>query len=121
MHDDFPLSRLLHLVKLLHLRTRHGSIEWKSSTRKNYYLGGGEFRTSTPSASIIIAFNGRKHSIRIMNEKGDVVSDYATSSGSFEHLELDSELERLYELVHAETLRVDESIERVIRDLESGL
>ncbi|MEU1604126.1 hypothetical protein [Micromonospora matsumotoense] len=56
-----------------------------------------------------------------MDENGNIVAEYSTGSGSFESLELDSELERLYNLVQAETSRMNESIERVIRELEGEL
>lgn len=58
-----------------------------------------------------------------MNDKGDIVTEYRTKSGpqSAESAELDFELGRLYDMIQAETMRTDESIERVIRELESGL
>lgn len=120
MHGDFTISRLLHLVRLLCTRTDRGSIEWKPTVRMNPF-GAKAFRTSTPSSSMTISSNSRRYTIKIMDENGNIVAEYSTGSGSFESLELDSELERLYNLVQAETSRMNESIERVIRELEGEL
>ncbi|GHJ10926.1 hypothetical protein TPA0907_52930 [Micromonospora humidisoli] len=120
MQGDFTIGRLLHLVRLLNTRTDRGSIEWKPTPRMNPF-GSKAFRTSTPSSSLTLSFNGRRHNIRIMDENGSIVAEYSTGSDSPESHELDSELERLYDLVHVETSRVNESIERVIRELEGGL
>ena len=128
MPDSEVTARMVKIVDRLLEGTRAGRVDWVATDDENafLYVGSG---TSAIIEHVAAPFPGR-HSLRVINPRGTEISridtefyeDINLEDGSpiWVHRDHNRPIISLYDLARRRALKVDESLDNMLRELEGG-
>lgn len=112
-------KRLATLVERLHEKTTSGRSKWREG------IDSGEYQIDFPNYSIFLTNEKDRHGnfsvkLAIINSNGTYLEDVHEKSlkQEIEYYEAGNKLSELYELARRQALKVDESIDELLRQID---